>query len=221
MMRRCRFKAVTIREFGNRTRSGLSVRTAPSVQMAISPLSCSSVSNGFAPSRPVKAGITRSQMPTPTSTVKANSLCARIFTNEFIRSRGSKILAQVHSGVEMGGLLLVTIEHQRRLLAGEKATADHPLARLAPARVIDIRIHVRIETVFARRKLVPGCFRLVGHKLNLHERFRALESIFPWNHQANRRAVLVAQRPAVEARREKRKFVHRFRQCESFSVRPR
>src|SRR5438132_7322600 len=110
--------------------------------MAISPLACSSGSNGFAPIRPVKAGITRSHMPTPTRTVSANSLCPRIFTSEFIRSRRLEILAQVHSGVEMGDLLLVTIEHQRRLLAGEKTTADHPLARLAPARMIDIRIHV-------------------------------------------------------------------------------
>src|SRR5882762_5926550 len=110
MARRCRFKAVTIREFGNNTRSGLSARTAPNVQMAISPLTCNSFSNGFAPSCPVKAGITRNQMPT-----------TRL-----------EILAKAHSDIEIGDLLFVTVEHQRRLLAGEKTIADHPPRCLAP-----------------------------------------------------------------------------------------
>src|SRR4029077_16065820 len=143
MMRRCRFKAVTIREFGNRTRSGLSARTAPSVQMAISPLSCSSASNGFAPRRPVKAGITRNQMPTPTSTVSAKSFVREnLYQHVHIHAAKLEILAQVHSGVEMGNLFFVAIEDQRRLLAGEKTPTDPSLARLAPTRMIDIRIHV-------------------------------------------------------------------------------
>ena len=47
-------------------------------------------------------------------------------------------------------MLAVTVEHQCLLLAGKQAATNASLARLAPTRVIDFRIHVRIKTVLAR-----------------------------------------------------------------------
>src|SRR5438045_6154937 len=71
-----------------------------------------------------------------------------------------EILAQIHPGVEMRYLFFIAIEHQCRLLAREEAATDHALALLTPARMINIRIHVRVETVFARGHFVPGGLRL-------------------------------------------------------------
>src|SRR5439155_14240432 len=58
------------------------------------------------------------------------------------------ILPEVQSSVEARDLIAVAVEHQR--LAPEEL-ADAPLGGLGPARMIDRRIHVRVEAVFARR----------------------------------------------------------------------
>src|ERR1700729_3504894 len=78
MKRRWRFSALTTAERGKRTRSGVRLRTAPKVQIAISPETCSSRSIGFAPSWPVSAGIISRQRPVPARTARATDLRARI-----------------------------------------------------------------------------------------------------------------------------------------------
>src|SRR5260370_42667095 len=99
-------------------------------------------------------------MPMPLSTVSANSFRPRIFTSEFIRRFRSKILAQIHACVEMRDLFLVAVEHECRLLTGEKAGADHAFACLTPTRMIHVRVHVGVKSVLIRRHLVPKRLRL-------------------------------------------------------------
>ena len=48
--------------------------------------------------------------------------------------------------VQMRDLFFVTVEHERGLFAGKEAGSYYAFAFLAPARVIDIRIHVCVET---------------------------------------------------------------------------
>ena len=62
----------------------------------------------------------------------------------------SEIASEVEVFVEVRDLLPVAIEHQRRLLVGKQARTDAAFARLAPAWMVDIGIHVGVETVFSR-----------------------------------------------------------------------
>src|SRR6266508_2379031 len=193
MARRCRFNAATTHELGNRTRNGLSASTAPKVQIEISPLWCSNFSNGFAPSPPENAGTTSNQMPTLARAARAKSLFARILITKFIsnatiknslQTRPSTILPQIHASVEMRDLFFVAVEQERRLLADKESGADHALAFLTPPRMIDVGIHIRVKSVLVRRKLIPEALWLLVHKLDLRQRFRAFESVLPWNNQA-------------------------------------
>src|SRR5690348_3695352 len=87
------------------------------------------------------------------------------------------ILAQIHTGVEARDLVAVPIEHQSfvRLEPFREAA----LAGLAPARVIDLGIDVGIEAVLLGRIEVPRSGWLVFDKTDFHQRFDALESVFP------------------------------------------
>src|SRR5216117_3586215 len=176
---------------GRSTRNGLSASTAPRVQIAISPLWCSNFSNGFAPRLPVNAGITSSQTPTPMSKSRAKSLFARILIKKFISNSTLKILSQIHAGVQMRDLFFVAVEHQCRLLARKEARPDDSLASLAPAGMIDVRVHIGVEAVFVRRELIPKRPWLFGHEVDLHQGFCALESVLPRNDEADWCAVLI------------------------------
>src|SRR5882672_3264030 len=82
-------------------------------------------------------------------------------------------LLQVHSCVERRDLGGVTIE-----LEGVAAAqlADAPLGRLAPARVANLGIDVRVEPVLARRGPVPGGLGLLGGEPHANQRLPALEA---------------------------------------------
>src|SRR4051812_24980085 len=57
-------------------------------------------------------------------------------------------LLQVHARIQLADLRLVAVEQQRRTLLREQPVfADAAFGRLAPARMVDVRIHVRIEAV--------------------------------------------------------------------------
>src|SRR2546421_527874 len=58
----------------------------------------------------------------------------------------SKVLAQIHPSVEAGHLLRVAVEGQR-WAAGE--VANPSFGGLAPARMIDSRIHVGVEAILS------------------------------------------------------------------------
>src|SRR5690606_20753140 len=124
-------------------------------------------------------------------------------------SRSSVVLDQVEPGVEGRHFLGVAVEHQRRLPAGDQraktAAAEHALARLAPPRVVDVRIHVRVEPVLVRRGHVPRGLRLALGEVDTDDRLDALEAVLPRHDQAQRRAVLVRQHLAVDADRKERK----------------
>src|SRR5882672_7657426 len=66
------------------------------------------------------------------------------------------VLREIEAGVQARDLIGVAVEHQRRCSSREQTAAELPFAGLAPARVIDLRIHVRVEPVFLRRRHVPA-----------------------------------------------------------------
>src|SRR6516162_3627704 len=106
----------------------------------------------------------------------------------------------------MADLLLIAVEHQRRTPA---RFADALLRGLAPARMVHVRIHVGVKAVFIRRVLAPRRSRLVGNQFYFYDGFDSLETVFPRNDEADRRAVLCRQRTAVKSAREKRQRMHR------------
>src|SRR4029077_16337626 len=52
-----------------------------------------------------------------------------------------------------------------------------------------------------------------------HERLDALEAILPWNHHADRRAVLIRQSFAVHSNRQECEWIHRFVNSQSLDIR--
>src|SRR5712671_1727602 len=99
-----------------------------------------------------------------------------------------EVPAQVETLVQARDLGGVAIEHQRRLSRGEKAAADVPLGGLAPARMVDLGVHIRIETIFARRRSRPGVGGLAFGETDLDDGLGALEAVFPRQVHAQRRA---------------------------------
>src|SRR5690606_39190554 len=79
---------------------------------------------------------------------------------------------QVHPCVHVRDLLRVAIEHQR-VAAAE--LADTAFRGLAPARVIDIGIHVRVEAVLMGRGLHPRGDGLLLHEPDRDDGLDALE----------------------------------------------
>src|SRR5688572_26502978 len=77
---------------------------------------------------------------------------------------------QIHSLVQRRDFLLIAVEHRRRHARLEQPTADAPLARLGPARMVDLRIDVGVEAVFVRRRDVPRRRRLTLAEADLDDR---------------------------------------------------
>src|SRR2546426_8869379 len=119
----------------------------------------------------------------------------------------SKVLAQVHAGVEPRHLISVAVEHQSW---PAKKLTQTALLGLAPPRMIDARVDVRVEAVFTGIRQIPGGWRLVLHELDLHDGLDALEPVLPGNHQADGSTVLVGKRLPVHPKTEEGKRVHRF-----------
>src|SRR5258707_15812071 len=64
----------------------------------------------------------------------------------------SVILAKIHSGVQTGDLIAVAVELQR---VAHREFADSALFRRTPTGMVDVRIHVGIETILVRRCVIP------------------------------------------------------------------
>src|ERR1035438_6665855 len=88
----------------------------------------------------------------------------------------SVVFFEIHPVVQAGYLVAVAVEHQGWPFA---EFAQAPLARLAPPRMVHLRIHVGIEPVFARIGHVPRGGRLAAHQADLDDRFDALEAVLP------------------------------------------
>src|SRR5690242_9421543 len=101
----------------------------------------------------------------------------------------SEVPAQVHAGVETRDLITVTVERQRRRAVAEHVEAlagDAAFGLLAPARVVDGGIHVRVKTIFVRGEFVPRRLRLRLDEFDPDDRFGALEAVLPRHDQAQR-----------------------------------
>src|SRR5690349_7003735 len=74
------------------------------------------------------------------------------------KTPSSEIHPQIHAVVEAGNFVGIAVEGQGGVATGTKkaAFADAPLGRLAPARMVDSRIDVGIETVLLRIGDLPG-----------------------------------------------------------------
>src|SRR5215218_10084006 len=109
---------------------------------------------GSASSEPVAPAITisASGRSPPIQTAGFNSFCSTGST--FRRSATLEEPPQVHPPVKAGHLVGVAVERQR-VAPAEPAVADAALASLAPAGVVDLRVHVGEEAVFAGRGHVP------------------------------------------------------------------
>src|SRR5438552_17117081 len=94
----------------------------------------------------------------------------------FRRLNGLIELLEIHARVERRDLVGVAVEHEGLATA---ELADPPLGRLAPARMADLGVDVRVEPVFRRCRHVPGGLRLVGHEADPDEGLGALEAILP------------------------------------------
>src|SRR6516164_9832255 len=112
----------------------------------------------------------------------------------------SEALLQIHPCVERSDLFFVSVEFQSWLSGEEETSSNDALGFLAPAWVINFGVHIGQKTVFAGGDLIPQCPWLISHKIDSCDRFSALESIFPGNHQADWRTVLILERFPVNAR---------------------
>src|SRR5690606_26441758 len=98
------------------------------------------------------------------------------------RAPPSKMLAQVHARVQRGDLFGIAVEWQRLQAVAEQCESvagDAAFGLLAPARMVDRRIDVRIEAVFVRRRRVPRRRRLAFDEFDAHDRLDALEPVLP------------------------------------------
>src|SRR5207237_845334 len=109
-----------------------------------SPVRRISASAGLAPSWSATAPYT-SQASGSRQSRKSTGLAAGC-SSSFFTAPGSEKLLQVHAGVQLAHLRLVAVERQRGLALGEQPAclADAALCGLAPARMVDRRIHVGI-----------------------------------------------------------------------------
>jgi hypothetical protein len=70
-----------------------------------------------------------------------------------------EIAFQIHARIEARNLISVAVEHLRRTILEETRQPDFP--RLAPARMIDRRIHVCVEPILLWRLALPRSDRLL------------------------------------------------------------
>src|SRR5450756_139193 len=88
----------------------------------------------------------------------------------------SEVLSEIHSRVHARHLVAVSVEHQ--CLALEELT-EAPFRRLAPPRMVHLRVDVGIEAVLARALSLPGAHRLPVHEANAHDGLDSLEPVLP------------------------------------------
>src|SRR5438034_3753016 len=154
--------------------------------------------------------VARGARPTP-QIAALSAMRARRDTDALVE------LPEIHAGVEVRDLVGVAVERER---GAAPELADPPLGGLAPARVVDRGVDVRVETVLLRRGLVPRGWRLLTREPDPHDRFRALESVLPRHDHADRGAVLVRQHLAVHADGQERQRVERLVEAQPLRVRP-
>ena len=88
----------------------------------------------------------------------------------------------------MRNLIPVAVKLERLSL---EEFPDSAFTRLAPSRMIHLRIHIGIKAIFVGRSLLPSSLGLLLDKADSDDGLDALESVLPGNHQAYRRPILV------------------------------
>src|SRR5215210_6257706 len=96
------------------------------------------------------------------------SVLAMANTEQSVSDDALEILAQVQVAVQAGYGVGVPIEGER---LPPPEVADAALAGLAPARMVHLGVHVRVEAVLARGRQRPGRLRLGVREAQLHDRF--------------------------------------------------
>src|SRR6266481_698092 len=125
-------------------------------------------------------------------------------------------LLQIHSAVQARHLIRIAVENDSR--SCENLTQS-PLPRLAPTWMVDVRIHIRIETVLAGRVAVP-CHRWLRFlKAYFDDRLDALVAVFPRDDHTHGRAVLRWERLAIHSKTQQRQRIHRFVEAQSLHIR--
>src|SRR5690349_11543857 len=140
------------------TRSGVMARLVSKSRSVQSPSVFVTKLMGLAvrsPVHPRHASIARGARQTAHTPIMSATRPRRVMGS---LPRISVVFLQVHSGIEGRHLVRVAVEGQR---LATPELADPPLGGLAPARVVDGRVDVRVETVLLRRGLVPGRLRLL------------------------------------------------------------
>src|SRR5688572_32978122 len=108
---------------------------------------------------------------------------------------------QVHAAVEVRDRVGVPVEGQG---GAARELPDAALAGLAPARMIDLGVHVGVKAVFFGAGAVPSGARLLLDEADFYDRFGAFEAVLPRYYQAQRRAVLPRQGRSVQAQDHER-----------------
>src|SRR5258706_4396210 len=128
------------------------------------------------------------------------------------------------SRIHLGNLLGVTVEHQRRpnSLTEKRIPrfADALLAGLAPSRMLDRRIDVRVEAVRLGPRLHPRAHGLFFDESDRDDGFDALEAVLPRSDQSQRRSIRIGQWLSIYAECDQRQRIHRFVESETFHIRP-
>src|SRR5262245_17763585 len=122
----------------NVRRSGVIASEASSMRSAHAPVSCVSFATGSAP----RSSVARPQASTSAGRIASDTTPACSQTLRDTRRARSELLGEIHAGVQRRDLVRVAVERLRRTPA---EVADAALALLAPARMIDRWIHVRVE----------------------------------------------------------------------------
>src|SRR5438093_97956 len=86
--------------------------------------------------------------------------------------------------------------------------------------MINLWIHICVETIFLRRCFHPGSQGLLVRQTNLSDRLHALEAILPWRHQPPWRPIRIGKRLSVNTRYDESQRVHRFIQPQALRVWP-
>ena len=85
--------------------------------------------------------------------------------------------------------------------------------------MIDLRVHVGIETIFARIGDIPGGGRLLRDQLILTIDLMLLKPYFQGSNDAHRRAILRRQGFSIHTDGDKRQRMHSFVQPQALHVR--
>src|SRR5207249_5700711 len=101
--------------------------------------------------------------------------------------------------------LIVTVEHERWPL---HELTQPALGLLAPTRMINIGVHIRIKAVLIRRRDVPGIHGLLFHEPDPHDSFGALETIFPRYNNAQGRSILIGKAFAIHTETKEGQGMH-------------